>query len=240
MADLAMPRACVVCGRELLGAEKDICMECLADLPRTHFECMRCNPMADRFNERIEELWPDEDRGGYCFCTALFYYAGDNGYSQITQSLKYRRNFPAGRHFACMLGAVLKGSELYSDVDLIVPVPLHWRRRMSRGYNQAETIAASVAGTMGEVGTSRLLSRNRRTKSQAHLAVSAKAANVMGAFSVRQRELKKLRRTPSHVLLIDDVFTTGATLLACTIALRQVFGPEVRISVATLAFVGHP
>ena len=218
---------------------------------------------------------------------ALFFYRHGSGYDQITQALKYGRNFAAGRHFAAMLGQRLRDSPLFSDVDLVVPVPLHWTRRVRRGYNQAEVIARAVArelsagrgGEPRDPGCShrtpsqpgalpparvafapRLLRRVRRTRTQTRMTISEKSLNVSGAFAVRSVHTltdsgggmckKGLKRTyprlfsggyardVHHILLVDDVFTTGSTLTACHDALREVFGPDVRISLATLSFAG--
>lgn len=223
ISDLLMPRVCLCCGRQLLAGERHLCCVCLADLPLTHFEARVHNPMADSFNALVEAP-------GYEKACALFYYSG--GYERITQALKYGRNFGAGRYFASLLGEKLAGEGW--DVDVVCPVPLHWTRRFSRGYNQAEVIGREVASALGAAFEPRLLRRVRRTGSQVSFSAEERAANVAGAFKVRPTTGARWR--PSRILLIDDVFTTGATLSACAAALRDAFGPEVRISVATLAY----
>ena len=143
-----------------------------------------------------------------------------------------------------MLGRKLASSDLFQDVDLVIPVPLHWMRRWRRGYNQAEVIAKEVADELGAAIDCSILSRRRRTRTQTRLGVAEKAANVSGAFNAQagHHEAGSGKNaglaSVSHILLIDDVFTTGSTLHACFVALRSVFPPSVRISVATLAFVG--
>lgn len=338
------------------------------DLPLTRYENWEHNPMADKYNLRINQslsgssfsvsldqatvtpnlvavtpdtplnvspdrsldvtpdtsldVTPDQIGGpgcpvaaGYDTCqpyqraAALFFYRRGSGYDLITQSLKYGRNFEAGRHFAAMLGRLLRESPLFSDVDLVVPVPLHWTRRLRRGYNQAEVIAREVARELGRGGAAggpgdrpagagklgdngsfpegarrvvafapRLLRRVRHTKTQTRVSsgndsssdssLEARARNVSGAFAVQrvytltvsgEGMFKKGPKThiPStvssrvctedkqkgispqeihHILLVDDVCTTASTLASCHSALRTVFGPKVRISVATLAF----
>jgi len=240
IADLALPRVCIVCGRGLMPQERHLCISCAADLPETHFSCMSHNQMADCLNEKIEAHrikqgldFPEE----YSFAAALFYYKSGSGYERITQELKYFRNFSAGRYFARTLGARLHASSLYADVDCVIPVPLHWTRRWKRGYNQAEIIAREVAAELGASCLPDALLRLRRTRTQTHLGREAKAANVSGAFRVKPGRLKNLSGL-RHILIIDDVFTTGATLSECHIALRSARGATVRISVATLAFVG--
>ncbi len=253
IADLVLPRVCAVCGRSLLLRERHICLGCLADLPETHFCTLGHNPMADKFNAVIAE----DDYEPYAYAAALYYYSSDNGYAKISQALKYRRDFEAGRYFARMLGRRLAASPLFEGVDTVVPVPLHPTRRWRRGYNQAEVIAVEVASALGAECRPELLRRVRRTATQTRLSGEEKLRNVSGAFAVRpgsiagvpgrrcrhgsasDPETRDAPASPRHILLIDDVFTSGSTLAACHKALRAAFGPEsTRISAATLAYVG--
>ena len=132
-------------------------------------------------------------------------------------------------------------AEHLSDVDAVIPIPLHWTRKWTRGYNQAEIIAREVAKVIGVPLRTDILERCRRTRTQTKLSIEGKAANVQGAFRVRRSHKKAEASAFSdlkHLLIIDDIFTTGSTLHACYTALREVFPPSVRISVATLGFVG--
>ena len=114
-------------------------------------------------------------------------------------------------------------------------MPLHWARRLKRGYNQAEILAGEIAQAIGKPLRIDILMRKRRTVTQTKLSVEAKTRNVAGAFSVRPG----IKTTDLfHILLVDDVFTTGSTIYACFSALRETFPPPVRISVACLCFVG--
>ena len=123
---------------------------------------------------------------------------------------------------------------------MIMPVPLHWAREWKRGYNQAEVIASALASETGVPLRTDVLKRRRRTRTQTRLDIEGKARNVAGAFSVSDDAAVIFRSGGNvrHILLVDDVFTTGSTLTACFTALRTVFPPGVRISVATLGFVG--
>ena len=255
-ADMILPRVCVVCGRRLLLDEKHLCLGCAADMPFTRFESMSHNPMANRFNEVIQRGLASDDsslgvvqsRERYAYASALFLYKEDSGYKHIPYQVKYHGNLAVGRHFGGLLGCRLAGSALFEDVDMVIPVPLHRLRRWKRGYNQAEVIAAEVATALGVPLRTDILIRGRRTKTQTQLSIEGKAVNVAGAFEVTENVRclsghgchveSSQYEGPKHILLIDDVFTTGSTLGACFAALRSVFPPSVRISVATLAFVG--
>lgn len=227
LGDLFLPRRCLVCGRVLGMRERHICLYCAADLPLTWYWQRTHNPMADRLNTRITG---EGER--YAYAAALFFYDADAGYRRIPQALKYDADLRAGRHFARQLGARLAGAGHFRNVDLVVPVPLHRSRRWQRGYNQAEVIAREVARCLHVPMRTDLLVRWRRTETQTALSVEEKAANVAGAFRTRGGCPAR------HILLVDDVFTTGATLAACIQALRAVCpAGEVRISAATLAAV---
>ena len=231
LLDIVLPRVCVVCGRPLMPSERHLCLSCLCDLPETRYAALGHNPMADKFNAKVQV----DKYEPYAYAAALYHYRGDAGYKRISQALKYHRDFGTGRWAARLLGARLAASPLYADVDLVVPVPLHWTRHWQRGYNQAAVIAREVGRLLGAPCAARLLRRERRTRSQTHLSGEAKARNVSGAFSLRDGRKPVAR----HILLIDDVFTTGATLAACHAALRRAYGPHIRISVATLGAVGE-
>jgi ComF family protein len=244
LSDLLLPRRCAVCGRALYVDENHLCLYCLADMPLTRFWTMERNPMADRFNavvqKGLEKAWEDAGLsiGGherYAFAVALFFYDSENGYRQIPYRLKYHGDIRIGKHFGKMLGRKLKETSWADTVDALVPVPLHWRRKWTRGYNQAEVIASAIAAVLDIPVRTNLLKRVRHTRTQTQLETAEKENNVRNAFAVTPGSDIPLR----HILLVDDVFTTGSTVGACFAALRAVFPPEVRLSVATLAFVGE-
>ena len=192
----------------------------------------------------------------YVYAAALFNFVKDGGYRNITYRLKYSRDIREGRFFAAMLGERVAAAEWLSDVDTVVPVPLHWTRRLRRGYNQAEVIASEVAKALGARLRTDILKRRRRTSTQTKLGIEEKARNVSGAFAV-SRKFRRRFHNPEilnsastngaseewnymnirHILLVDDVFTTGSTLYNCWRPLHDFFGPQVRISIATLGVV---
>ena len=154
VADLLLPRLCVVCGCELGRKERHICLDCLVGMPLTYHWLKPENPMADKFNSLIAKDYDGLEY--YALATALFDFEKGSGYRHITHNLKYRHNIPAGRFFARMLAKHLV--ETFSNarvqfpdippVDAVVPVPLHWTRQFSRGYNQAEIIASEIASEL--------------------------------------------------------------------------------------------
>lgn len=225
---MVIPRVCAVCGEPLMMHERYICIECLADMPLTHFWESERNEMADKFNGLLTAAAEEP----YCCAAALFDYNEASPYRHITPHLKYGGGVDSGRFFGSMLGERLSGCAFAQDVDCIVPVPLHWRRRMTRGYNQAEIIASSLVRYLPGTLHPEMLRRVRYSKSQTMIGVSGKCANVVGAFKAVPSV-----RYPRHILLVDDVFTTGATLAACHAALRKVYDSSTKISAVTLAYV---
>ena len=255
--DLLIPRKCIVCEKTLGINELYLCRECHNDIPHTYYWLRKFNPMADKFNALIQEELERMSLDGthpyheeYAYATALFFYRADSDYSHISQQLKYHSNIPAGKFFGQQLGARLARAEHLADVDAVIPIPLHWTRKWSRGYNQAEVIAREVATALGVDLRTDILERCRRTRTQTKLSIEGKATNVNGAFRVRpdivQSSGSGTKKADAsvisdlkHLLIIDDIFTTGSTALACYSALRKIFPPSVRISIATLGFVGE-
>lgn len=226
VADLVLPRICVTCGRELYPTEDSLCIPCLCDLPLTHYENVSRNLMADRLNSFIDE-------GPYAYATALFFRI--NGYSKITPSLKYGRNFHAGRFFSNMLGKKILSSKHLTGIDCIVPVPLHPLKKWERGYNQAQIIAQELEKVLpGAQVRCDLLRKRKMASSQVRLNREQRYLNVKDAFEATP-QCSKINY--SHILLVDDVFTTGSTLAACFNALKRALpNGSTRISVATLSF----
>jgi len=166
-------------------------------------------------------------RGLRGFDAAYCYGAYDGNLRRLIHLLKYDRMRPLAVPLGRLMAAGLPPNE---PVDAVVPVPLHWRRRWRRGFNQSELLARQVAERYG-VKVSSALRRGRATASQAGLTSSRRRANVAGAFFVKRRQEVEGRR----ILLVDDVMTTGATAGACGAALKR--AGASRVTVLTLARV---
>lgn len=253
--DLLFPRRCIVCGERLGLHEEHLCLVCMQDIPYTYYWMSSHNVMADRFNARLQE-WLDESaeavhsvgerqRESYAYAAALYFYRDGSDYREMVRRLKYEGDLPLGRRLSRMLASRLRTAAHFSDVDLVVPVPLHWTRRLSRGYNQAEVIAGELARVFGVPMRTDITRRCRRTRTQTKLTVGEKAGNVRGAFEPCAHWRRRARGNGDqivapgirHILLVDDTFTTGVTTLECFKALREVLPPDTRISIVTLACV---
>ena len=231
LTDLVMPRECLVCGRKLGAEETHLCLWCHTDLPLSYnWERIR-HPMADKLNALLEDLRGEQPPFPYVYATALLLYHRENPYKRIPQAIKYKDDIRAGRYFARMLACHMAAQPHWADVDAVIPVPLHWMREWSRGYNQAEVLAGEIARTLGVPLRTDILRRCRRTRSQTLFDAEGRRKNVAGAFQVRKDP------KAAHLLLVDDTFTTGATLAACWQVLHRTLGPQVRISVASLSMV---
>ncbi len=222
-AELLFPRKCCVCG-DLLGVQEQfICSECQSDIPYTYFWNWRENPAE-------EILW---GRAYFQKVISLFYYSRDNEYSSLVRKVKYGNGISLGHYLGRMLGELSR--ESFSDIDLIVPVPVHPFRLFTRGYNQAKVISEGISEGLGGVPViDSLLRRSRYSSSQTTISMESKWENVKGGFSLRKGSMLE-RVKEKHILLVDDVLTSGATAQVCYELLHNIEG--VRVSLATLAFV---
>lgn len=221
VGSLFAPRRCAVCGGELPRGVDFACTVCRYKAPLTGFWREKENPMTERLAGlvRVEHA------------SALLFFAHGSGWREVIHGFKYggrwRTACMLGRHY----GAELKEGGLYDDIDAVVPVPLHYRKLMKRGYNQSTYIARGIARELNTRVDTRLLRRKRNNPSQAQTIHTERWDNVNDLFEVR-RQAEYLRG--KHILLVDDVFTTGATVISCIEALHRAM-PDCRISVAALA-----
>ena len=168
------------------------------------------------------------------YACALFFFQDEGDYRNILYSLKYGGNTAAGEHFGKMLGRKIASAEHFADVDTVIPVPLHPFKLLKRGYNQSTYLAEGMAKAMGTTIDTRAARRIRNNPSQARRGARDRWENVDELFRIVRPE----RLRGKHILVVDDVLTSGATL---TTLLKEIIRtvPDCRISVATLAVSKH-
>lgn len=216
---LIYPRLCICCHNDLLREERHLCFSCHGKLPYTFYAGMTENPVSSIFSGRIEIQ----------AATALLHFERGNAVQKIMHELKYRGNPDIGAYFGQIMGEELMKSGNYSGVQAILPVPLHEAKRRMRGYNQSEAIAGGINKVLNSELVTNALFRKNRTASQTRKKRYERWENVSSVFEVSHERLKKF----SHLLIVDDVITTGATIEACASIICA--AAPFRLSVATLA-----
>lgn len=220
---LIYPNICASCGNSLWKHEKVICTFCDFHLPRTNFHLERDNPVTRSFWGRAKI-----ESGA-----ALYYFNKGNRVQQLIHQLKYKDRKDIGQVLGEKYGAYLKHSPFFNNIELIVPVPLHKKKRMKRGYNQSEEFAKGLGKSMGVGVDPYALIRNKATETQTRKSRYKRWENVADMFSAPHPD----RLVGKHVLLVDDVITTGATLEACATAIAAI--PGIKISIVAIAFANR-
>lgn len=221
VASLFLPRTCLACGRVLLENEGCVCLACRYNMPLTNFAKRKDNPIKLLF----ENVLPVES------AAAMFWFVGGTEWQRIIHNFKYYGRWFFAQKMGEWLGEELLDSGNFDDIDLIVPIPLHYRRRLRRGYNQSEQLALGVGRKMGVECDFRSVRRRHYNDSQTSKSRSERWNNVEEIFDVRRAE----RLRGKHILLLDDVLTTGATMASCASAIVKACEGDVLISVASLS-----
>lgn len=219
--DFISPRLCVVCGQRLAPTERSLCSVCLFHLPRTDFHQKPLdNPMAQLFwgQAPIEKA------------AALFYYHPHSETAQLVYRLKYNNRPDIGEDMGRVMANELQAADFFSDIDVLLPVPLASKRLRQRGYNQSEQLAKGISDITHLPIVSKALRRKHFQQSQTTLNRWQRQENVEDTFWLKDGS----QLQDKHVLLIDDICTTGATLISCANTLKDIKG--IRISVLTLGF----
>lgn len=219
---LIYPSTCCSCGKALVGDERHLCTHCLLHLPLAHFSSVADNLVERHFIGRI----PLQS------ATTLLVFRPENIAQHIIHDIKYYGNRKLAIQMGRILGAEINASGRFSDVDGIIPVPLHRRRMRQRGYNQSELISIGISETFGRPVVSDQMIRTRHTQTQTHKNRSSRIENMEDVFQVKSPEKLKGR----HLLLVDDVITSGATIESCWRALSTI--PDIKVSIASLSMAG--
>lgn len=216
---LLFPRCCVVCGRPLAKGEECLCTMCNVELPRTDYHLRKDNPVEKLFWGKI----PLER------ATSFYFYRKGSDFRQILHQLKYGGQKGIGAIMGRYMAAELQQSGFFEGVDVILPVPLHKKKQQIRGYNQSEWIARGITAVTGIPIDTEAVVRRKNTETQTRKSSLERWENVEGIFELHHAETL----VGKHILIVDDVLTTGATTVECASCLTGIEG--IRISVLTLA-----
>jgi len=217
--NLMYPDLCLVCGENLIKNEHHLCLACLHAIPKTNYHLVADNPIEKRFWGKIPIY-----RG-----TAFFFFQKGSSFQKLLHSLKYKGNKEIGEVLGKYAAVDLLESPDFASVDVIIPVPLHPRKYKKRGYNQSEWIGIGLSEIIGKPQDTTTLFRVKENTTQTKKSVFERYENTEGIFELKDSTIL----AGKHVLLVDDVLTTGSTLEACIRALLKTEG--IRVSVFTLA-----
>ena len=222
LINLFYPRVCPACGNLLIQGEETVCLSCLYLLPKTHYENNPENPLAQTY-------WGQVD---FHAVTAEYFFSKTGKVQHLLHQLKYQGNKDAGYFLGQQLGESIRNAEPFQGIDYLVPIPLHPKKEHLRGYNQSFVIAQGVEEKTGIPINKGVLIRKVYTSTQTRKSREERWDNVKEIFDVIDAEVF----VSKHVLLIDDVLTTGATLMAAGSTLLKV--PDIIVSAAAVACAG--
>ena len=216
---LLYPTICIGCGSSSPIDENVFCVSCLMDLPETELFSTADNDMEYRLAGRFDLVG----------AAALYYFYKSGRIQAAIHDLKYRRNKKVAEVFGRELGRRWLESTRLDQPDLIVPVPLHSKRMYQRGYNQSLIFAQAISDVLKKPHY-QVLQKTKHTETQTHKTRKDRLTSIASSIKIKGRPNLHNR----HILLVDDVLTTGATIEVCAKAIQK-FEPTVRLSVGTMA-----
>jgi ComF family protein len=214
---LLFPHLCAGCGNDILNEDSVLCMRCIDAMPETNFELYPNNPVEKTFWGRLPLV----------SATAQFYFTKESLMQQLMHQFKYKRNKELGIQLGRIMGEQIKQSGRF-EVDALIPLPLFPAKEKRRGYNQATLLCQGMASVMNIPVLDKVIIRPQHTETQTKRGRIERWKNMEGKFFLSNKEAI----CNKHILLVDDVITTGATLEASGNELLKAEG--VRLSVATL------
>ena len=218
--NIFFPETCLICSKEVEIKGHLFCFYCLSELPLTQFSFTTKNRLENSFRGRIP----------VSAATSLLFFYKHGPVQKILHQLKYHDKQVIGTFFGDWLGEEILGSERFEKIDVILPVPLHPDKQKKRGYNQVTTFAESLSGKTKAQMLPDLLVKVSNSISQTHKNRAERNENNINEYVLRDRVILE----DKHVLLVDDIITSGSTLEACWEPLSKVNG--IKISLASMAF----
>lgn len=219
IAQLFFPHRCSGCGSDLLSRKQWLCIHCLQELPETGFSRAYDNPV-----EKI--FW---GRTPVAAATAQFYFTKKSSLQHTLHAFKYSGKKLLGIYLGKLMAEEILQGQRFQTVDLIVPLPLFWSREKKRGYNQSQVLSEGMAGVLSLPVLSKAVQRRQLTSTQTKKTRIERWRNMENKFLVSDPSAVKGK----HVLLVDDIITTGATLEACAQVLHEA---GATVSIAALAY----
>lgn len=217
--DLLYPNLCIACEGRTHAREELFCLNCQYQVHPTQMHLMHENEFTHHFKGRISIV------AG----ASLYYYSKGSKVQKALELLKYRGEYEIGIRIGQHFGSLLKNSPNFKNLDFIIPVPLHPNRKNQRGYNQSAQFALGLSEALNCPTREDILIRTKETITQTTKNRIERNQNIQAAFKLQRPDLVKGR----HILLVDDILTTGATLESCALTLQQT--EQVAISMATIA-----
>lgn len=219
LLNLFFPQVCLACDAHLNDNEKHICTFCRNELPITNFFSEPDNAVAKRLYGRVN----------FQYATSLLWFNKKGIVQHLMHNLKYKGHEEVGVFLGQWLGKELSQLEMFKDIDVVVPVPLHASKLRKRGYNQVDKFGREIAKALSIEFNSTVLVKTKATTTQVFKNRLKRTLTHEGDFSIYESNSLKGK----HILLVDDIITTGATIEACANQLLKIDG--VTISVATMA-----
>jgi ComF family protein len=217
---LLYPHVCTGCGSDLLEKDNLLCLTCIQDLPHTNFAALQNNPVEKDFWGRINL------EAAY----SQFYFSKAFLIQHLIHQLKYKGDTKIGFYLGEIMGKTMLKSNRFSSIDTLIPLPMYAAKEHKRGYNQATVICNGISSVMNIPVLSNAVIRQHATETQTRKHRTERWENVKDSFKVA----KPAELNAKHVLLVDDVVTTGATLEACGNVILN--ATDARLSIATLAY----
>ncbi len=217
--NLFFPNLCLICGNSLVRNEHQICLSCIHDIPKTNYHLMPDNQLEKRFWGKVP----------VCRGASYYFFHKGSPFQKLLHELKYKGNKEIGVIMGKLAAGELLNSPDFCSVDIIVPVPLHPKKYAKRGYNQSEYICRGISEVMKKPVDTKNLQRIRENTTQTKKSVYDRFLNTENLFEIKDKSLFQNK----HVLIVDDVLTTGSTLESCIKAVLET--PHAKVSVFTLA-----